>query len=122
LNWRFVKTFNGYTYNAQWLQDNFSNSTTARYIQVRTVASPSWVAWLEVEVYGKSITSGGIGDDVLIANVSGQILDGDKGDDVYRYNRGQGNITIIDASGLDTIEFDASVKEKWLFGNCYANN
>ncbi|NCQ79423.1 MAG: hypothetical protein GPI99_15230 [Microcystis aeruginosa W13-15] len=108
----FVKTFNGYTYNAQWLQDNFSNSTTARYIQVRTVASPSWVAWLEVEVYGKSITSGGIGDDVLIANVSGQILDGDKGDDVYRYNRGQGNITIIDASGLDTIEFDASVKEK----------
>ncbi|MFM7370243.1 MAG: LamG-like jellyroll fold domain-containing protein [Sphaerospermopsis kisseleviana] len=53
---------------------------------------------------------GGIGDDVLIATGSGQLLDGDKGDDIYRYNRGQGTITIKDAGGLDTIEFDASIQ------------
>ncbi|OBQ04217.1 LamG-like jellyroll fold domain-containing protein [Anabaena sp. AL09] len=53
---------------------------------------------------------GGIGDDILIATASGQILDGDKGDDIYRYNRGQGTITIKDAGGLDTIEFDASIQ------------
>jgi Ca2+-binding RTX toxin-like protein len=53
---------------------------------------------------------GGIGDDVLITTGSGQLLDGDKGDDIYRYNRGQGTITIKDAGGLDTIEFDASIQ------------
>ncbi|MEI3652133.1 MAG: LamG-like jellyroll fold domain-containing protein [Dolichospermum lemmermannii FEM_B0920] len=53
---------------------------------------------------------GGIGDDVLIPTGSGQLLDGDKGDDIYRYNRGQGTITIKDAGGLDTIEFDASIQ------------
>ena len=53
---------------------------------------------------------GGIGDDIVIATGSGQLLDGDKGDDIYRYNRGQGTITIKDAGGLDTIEFDASIQ------------
>ena len=52
---------------------------------------------------------GNIGDDVLISKFSSQTLSGGKGDDIYRYNRGQGTVTIKDSQGLDTIEFDASI-------------
>jgi Ca2+-binding RTX toxin-like protein len=106
-------TFKGNTVDGQWLSGDFSNSPVGRYVQIKTTQSPSWIAWEEIEVYGKSLTSsiiGNISDDVLIATVSGQTLNGSKGDDIYRYNRGQGIITIKDAGGLDTLEFDASIK------------
>ena len=106
-------TFKVNTVDGQWLSGDFSNSPVGRYVQIKTTQSPSWIAWEEIEVYGKSLTSsiiGNISDDVLIATVSGQTLNGSKGDDIYRYNRGQGIITIKDAGGLDTLEFDASIK------------
>jgi Ca2+-binding RTX toxin-like protein len=53
---------------------------------------------------------GNLGDDVLISKFSSQTLSGGKGDDIYRYNRGQGTIYINDVGGLDTLEFDASIK------------
>nr|NCS40427.1 hypothetical protein [Microcystis aeruginosa BS13-10] len=69
-----VKTFNGYTTNNQWLQDNFSNFTTARYVQVKTVRSPSWIAWLEVEVYGDSMVAPTLTDVNVVPSV---IYEGD---------------------------------------------
>jgi Ca2+-binding RTX toxin-like protein len=143
-----AKTFSGYTYNGQNLEYVFSNPTTvSRYIQIKTVASPSWVAWIDIKVYGNSVVNGGIGNDVLsikqsppqLGSISigqfpsyaiitdgpgyldrpsqglvpwnlGKILDGDQGNDVYVYNRNQGRIVILDSSGFDTIELDASVK------------
>ncbi|WP_242049318.1 LamG-like jellyroll fold domain-containing protein [Aulosira sp. FACHB-615] len=74
----------------------------------------------EAEWTAKNV--GGIGDDILIATGSGQLLDGDKGDDVYRYNRGQGTITIKDAGGLDTVEFDASIQVSDLLFEQNGNN
>jgi len=47
-----VATLTGYTYDSQWLTvDLTSSPTTGRYIRVQTTASPSWVAWHEIEVY-----------------------------------------------------------------------
>jgi len=53
--------------------------------------------------------NGGVGNDVLIAS-SGATLNGGQGDDVYVYSRGNGTVTINDVGGLDSIEFDASIK------------
>ncbi len=66
--------------------------------------------------------TGSIGDDILIATASGQTLDGNKGDDIYRYNRGQGTITIKDAGGLDAIELDASIQASDLLFEQNGNN
>jgi|688.fasta_scaffold28952_3 Ca2+-binding RTX toxin-like protein len=47
-------TIQGYTTSEQWLRDDFSNITIGRYVQVKTVASPSYVAWVKIEVYGSN--------------------------------------------------------------------
>jgi RHS repeat-associated protein len=51
-----MRTISGATQDGQWLEPTFSPAVSnIRYLQIRTTASPSWVAWNEIEVYG-SIT------------------------------------------------------------------
>jgi hypothetical protein len=45
-----MHTFHGETTNAQRLNFEFPNEVTARYVQVRTTQSPTWIAWWEVEI------------------------------------------------------------------------
>jgi HEAT repeat protein len=47
---KLAHTFQGNTDDNQQLKHDFAKGLTARYIQVRTTQSPSWVAWVEVEV------------------------------------------------------------------------
>jgi hypothetical protein len=44
-------TFEGYTRDRETIGHRFTASFPARYVQIRTVRSPSWVAWMEVQVY-----------------------------------------------------------------------
>lgn len=46
-----VHTFNAFTSNDEILLAALSAPVTAQYVQVRTVSSPSWVAWNEVQVF-----------------------------------------------------------------------
>lgn len=61
------------TYATEILQPSLSPSIFARYVQIRTTTSPSWVAWSEVSVYGSpipeptSLTMLGLGAMGLIA-------------------------------------------------------
>lgn len=43
-------TVDGSTSSSQWLQLT-TGATNVRYVKVLTTASPSWIAWFEVEVY-----------------------------------------------------------------------
>ena len=52
-----AKTFQGFTDGGQWLQSDFSNSTKGRYVQIKTVSSPSWIAWVEIQIYGEPLIS-----------------------------------------------------------------
>jgi RNA polymerase sigma factor (sigma-70 family) len=47
---KLVHTFHGNTDTNQRLRFDFPKDVFARYIQVRTTQSPSWVAWSEVEL------------------------------------------------------------------------
>ena len=47
---RKIHEFNGMTRTLQVLEYTFPKGTRARYLQVRTVRSPSWVAWGEVDL------------------------------------------------------------------------
>jgi hypothetical protein len=47
---RLVHIFSGRTDDNQRLRLDFPNGSFARYVQVHTTQSPSWVAWAEVEV------------------------------------------------------------------------
>jgi HEAT repeat protein len=47
---KLIKTFQGHTDDSQVLQFDFSKEVFARYVQVRTTQSPSWVAWVEIEL------------------------------------------------------------------------
>jgi HEAT repeat protein len=47
---KLAHTFNGLTKNLQVLKLDFPQGTSARYIQIRTTQSPSWVAWVAIEV------------------------------------------------------------------------
>jgi hypothetical protein len=47
-------TFAGNTAEPNVLGYTWSTPPSARYLQVRTVASPSWVAWREVKVFGEA--------------------------------------------------------------------
>ncbi len=46
-------TFGLLTDDFQWLKKTLNN-TSGRYVQVRTIASPSYVSWYEIEVYGQA--------------------------------------------------------------------
>jgi hypothetical protein len=41
----------GNTLNRQLLLASLAIPVSAQYVQVRTITSPSWVAWAEIEVY-----------------------------------------------------------------------
>lgn len=43
-------TFRGYTTNQQPLRFDFPKGRVARYVQVRTTQSPTWISWWEVEI------------------------------------------------------------------------
>lgn len=47
---RLVHTFHGETANHQRLVFEFPDEVTARYVQVRTTQSPTWISWYEVEI------------------------------------------------------------------------
>lgn len=54
-----VHTFDGTTQSNDWLiVDLQPDLTNVRYVKVTTTASPSWVAWREIEVWGESPTPG----------------------------------------------------------------
>jgi hypothetical protein len=45
-----VHTFKGTTRNQQPLRFGFTKDVSARYVQIRTTESPSWVAWWEIDI------------------------------------------------------------------------
>ena len=48
---KLIHTFNDQTRQLQQLKCDFPRSLSARYVQIRTTQSPSWVAWVAIEVY-----------------------------------------------------------------------
>jgi hypothetical protein len=50
---RLAHTFQGETKDHQALVFAFRKELSARYVQVRTTRSPTWIAWWEVEIRGK---------------------------------------------------------------------
>jgi hypothetical protein len=47
---KLAHTFNGNTDNGQQLKFEFPKEVFARYMQIRTTQSPSWVGWTKVEL------------------------------------------------------------------------
>jgi hypothetical protein len=50
---KLIHTFKGFTKNAEPLKFDFPKGTSARYVEVLTMDSPSWVGWLEIEIMAK---------------------------------------------------------------------
>jgi hypothetical protein len=50
---RLAHTFKGFTKNAESLRFDFPQDMSARYVQIRTTDSPSWIGWWEVEILVK---------------------------------------------------------------------
>jgi RNA polymerase sigma factor (sigma-70 family) len=53
---KLVHTFQGHTKSGQTLQFHFPTGMRARYVHIRTTQSPSWIAWVEVEL--RAVTRG----------------------------------------------------------------
>jgi RNA polymerase sigma factor (sigma-70 family) len=47
---KLVHTFRGETDNIQELKHTFAPGLTARYVQIRTTESPSWIAWNSIDL------------------------------------------------------------------------
>ncbi|UXE63585.1 MAG: discoidin domain-containing protein [Woronichinia naegeliana WA131] len=93
----------GYTRSGQWLRDDFSNITIGRYVQIKTVASPSWVGWQKIEVYGSNAIVGTSNNDNLIGTAANDTilglegndqLDGKAGSDILQGGLGNDTYTI----------------------------
>jgi hypothetical protein len=57
-----LQTLTGVTSSGQWLESLISPAAgNVRFVRIRTTASPSWVAWSEIEVYGTPSGGGGTG-------------------------------------------------------------
>jgi hypothetical protein len=56
-NLALLGTLDGNTQSGQWLELNLSASSI-KYVRVMTTASPSWIGWAEIEIYG-SLSRGG---------------------------------------------------------------
>ncbi len=50
-NATLAHTFGGYTVNGDVLATVLSSPMMAQYVQIRTTASPSWIAWHDVQVF-----------------------------------------------------------------------
>ncbi|HXI26735.1 MAG TPA: carbohydrate-binding protein [Pyrinomonadaceae bacterium] len=55
-NLALLGTLSGNTQSGQWLELTFTSSSV-RYLRVNTTQSPSWVGWVEIEVYGTGSSS-----------------------------------------------------------------
>jgi hypothetical protein len=53
---KLIHTFQGEFKNEQPLKYDFPKELSARYVQVRTTQSPTWIAWFEIEI---SVREGG---------------------------------------------------------------
>jgi RNA polymerase sigma factor (sigma-70 family) len=51
---RLVHTFKGLTKNVEDIRHDFPKDISARYVQIRTTESPSWIGWFEVDVLVKA--------------------------------------------------------------------
>lgn len=49
-NMILLGTLNGFTEDGQWLE-LLTQASNVRYLRVKTVASPSWVGWREIQVF-----------------------------------------------------------------------
>jgi RNA polymerase sigma factor (sigma-70 family) len=47
---KLMHTFEGDTTNAKQLTFDFPKGLSARYVQIRTTKSPTWIAWWEIEI------------------------------------------------------------------------
>ena len=47
---KLVHTFKGDTKNQEVLKFEFPRNTSARYLQILTTESPSWIGWWDVEI------------------------------------------------------------------------
>jgi RNA polymerase sigma factor (sigma-70 family) len=47
---KLVHTFKGHTTNHQALKFEFPKDQSARYVEIRTTTSPTWIAWWEIEI------------------------------------------------------------------------
>jgi hypothetical protein len=47
---KLVHTLKGETTNQQELKFDFPKDLSARYIEIRTTQSPTWIAWWEIEI------------------------------------------------------------------------
>jgi RNA polymerase sigma factor (sigma-70 family) len=47
---KLAHTFKGFTKNMEPLKFDFPKETSARYVQVLTTESPSWIGWWEIEI------------------------------------------------------------------------
>uniref|UniRef100_UPI002609BFB5 calcium-binding protein n=1 Tax=uncultured Campylobacter sp. TaxID=218934 RepID=UPI002609BFB5 len=61
---------------------------------------------------GYDLLDGGEGNDTLIGGKDGDILNGGYGDDTYIFNKGDGNDTITDNQGTDTIKFGEGINRE----------
>lgn len=59
---------------------------------------------------GNDYMNGGTGDDLLISGSGNDFMDGGEEDDIYYFNMGDGNDTITDAAGENTIIFGDSIE------------
>ena len=55
---------------------------------------------------------GDYGNDTLIGGNGNDLLDGGYGNDTYIFNRGDGNDTIYDMNGLDTVKFGKNINKE----------
>ena len=51
---KLAHTFHGHTQDNQVLTFHFPKGMFARFVQIRTTQSPSWVAWVDVELCAQS--------------------------------------------------------------------
>ncbi|MDD1443651.1 discoidin domain-containing protein, partial [Dolichospermum sp. ST_sed3] len=100
------ETIQGFTTAGQWLRDDFSNMTIGRYVQIKTVASPSWVAWQKIEIYGSNIINGTPNDDNLIGTPNNDIIIGLAGNDKLDGKAGSDNLQ--GGKGNDTYTVDST--------------
>ena len=70
-----VHSFLGITTNGQTLERVFPSPLNARYLQIRTDLSPSWVAWSEIEVYATT----GVPPHVVVQPLNQNLYEGRNG-------------------------------------------